>query len=310
MNRKDRDTYWEARLERKLTLGNFFNPSSPSFLGGGISPIIPELIGTALGGPIGGAIAGGVYGGISSGGGFSGALSGGLQGYGLGSLAGNAFPDAFGGGGMAGDFFGSGGSGGNFFSNTFGGGSGPEQLGGPGFNPGGSSGGGSFFDDPMAYMKKLMTGGIGGGAGPLSNLTNIGSGLYGLMQGRQMAAPGQQANAELTKLMQDPNYIRSMPGYDAGIQAVNRGMAAGGYIGSGNQMTALQDYGGKFYNDTMARLSGVGGTANAGLNLQGNALNRLAMGFGGMNFPNFGGGGSSGAIPAGRQIAPIGDAVY
>ncbi len=122
--------------------------------------------------------------------------------------------------------------------------------------------------------------------GSLNSMYNIGSGLYGLYKSRQQqklaeemakrADPfGQyrdQYAQQMQRLMQDPAYLQQMPGYKAGLQAVERRMAAQGYNGSGNMMAALAQYGGDFYNQTMAQL---GGFAGAGVN-PGNAA-QLAL---------------------------------
>ena len=67
------------------------------------------------------------------------------------------------------------------------------------------------------------------------------------------------AGGQLQALLQDPSSITSMPGYQAGLTAVERKMASQGYNGSGNMMAALQQYGGNFYNDAVNRLSGLAG---------------------------------------------------
>ena len=72
---------------------------------------------------------------------------------------------------------------------------------------------------------------------------------FGTNQGRQSAAD------RLKALLDDPNSIFTMPGYEAGEQAVMRQMAAQGYLGSGNMTAALQKYGGSFYNDQVQQLA-------------------------------------------------------
>ena len=42
-----------------------------------------------------------------------------------------------------------------------------------------------------------------------------------------------------------------MPGYEAGLEAIQRSMAAQGYQGSGNMMAALQQYGTNAYQTAM-----------------------------------------------------------
>lgn len=76
-----------------------------------------------------------------------------------------------------------------------------------------------------------------------------------------------QYAAQLSALMSNPGTIVDSPGYkfglDQGLQAVQRKLAAGGYGGSGNEAIALnnyaQDYGMKFYNDQIAKLTTLSG---------------------------------------------------
>lgn len=51
-----------------------------------------------------------------------------------------------------------------------------------------------------------------------------------------------------TLSLPNPGDITSIPGYQAGLEAVQRAGAAQGFTGSGNMMVALQKYGGDFYN--------------------------------------------------------------
>lgn len=154
-------------------------------------------------------------------------------------------------------------------------------------------------------------GGVGGGAGNMpwgspSNLLTIGSGLYGLSEAQRLKqlAQGLSSQADpfgpfrgqyaqqLSALSADPTLIQKQPGYQAGLDAVQRSMAAQGYTGSGNMMAAIAKYGGDFYNQTLDRFSGLAGAgfnpaAGAQLNLEGqigsaqlagSSLNRLAYG--------------------------------
>jgi len=126
--------------------------------------------------------------------------------------------------------------------------------------------------------------------GTLGNTLSLGSSVYGLYQAnklKQMAALAAgkadpwgasggraMADGQLQALMRDPSSITSTPGYAAGLQAVERRMAAQGFNGSGNMMAALSQYGGQFYNDAIARLGGLAGAggnpaAGAQLNIQG-----------------------------------------
>lgn len=64
---------------------------------------------------------------------------------------------------------------------------------------------------------------------------------------------------QLSSLLQDPSSISTRPGYQAGLEAVQRAMAAQGYTNSGNELAALQKYGGDFYNNAIAQLSVLSG---------------------------------------------------
>lgn len=135
----------------------------------------------------------------------------------------------------------------------------------------------SWLDNMMSGVSGMMEGMPNLGA--VGQMASIGSGLYGMSkadQMRQMALDqsrradpwGQsggrsQAGAQLQNLLSNPNSITSMPGYEAGLTAVQRKMASQGYQNSGNMMAALQDYGGNFYNNAVTQL---GGLAGAGYN--------------------------------------------
>ena len=132
---------------------------------------------------------------------------------------------------------------------------------------------GRFFSTPSNIF---------GAANTASNLLgrpgsalSVGSGVYGMYQAEQLKKLAQAAalqadpwgtsggravaGGQLQNLLLDPNSITSMPGYKAGLQAVERRMASQGYNGSGNMMAALAQYGGQFYNDAVGRLGGLAG---------------------------------------------------
>lgn len=120
---------------------------------------------------------------------------------------------------------------------------------------GGGGGLGSLFGSAGNYLSSMTPGKAMGAA-------NMLTGLYGLTQ--------QQ---KLRKQMQppDPRNLPGTPGYQAGLEAVQRSMAAQGYQGSGNMMAALQKYGGDAYQQNwqgniasaQAGMSGLGGTLSA-----------------------------------------------
>jgi hypothetical protein len=139
----------------------------------------------------------------------------------------------------------------------------------------------------------------GGGAGAGSLLSSLGSSLGGstlakilplvgsLIGGAEAKKSASSANDLARELIErsDPFYkfragygdklaaleashdVTSIPGYQAGLEAVQRAGAAQGFTGSGNMMKALQDYGGNFYNaeaNRLATLAGAGAAPGAG----------------------------------------------
>lgn len=142
----------------------------------------------------------------------------------------------------------------------------------------------------------------------LSKLTNIFGGadslikgLYSLYQSNKFAelgkgTPAQQtANSQLDALLKDPSKIYTMPGWEAGLEAVQRTGAGQGYLGSGNMMIALNKYGGDFFNNTVKQLNDIatGGQAvqaayNTGsANLFGQGTNSLGYWFSKYGSPIF-----------------------
>ncbi len=109
-------------------------------------------------------------------------------------------------------------------------------------------------------------------AGPAMSMA---SGLYGMtladqqrklaMLAAQKADPWGQsggralAGGQLQDLLQNPGNVTKLPGYQAGLEAVQRSMQAQGYQGSGNMMAGLSKYGGDFYNNAISQLSGLAG---------------------------------------------------
>lgn len=161
---------------------------------------------------------------------------------------------------------------------------------------------GGMFNSLMSMlgMGGGTAGGTAGGAGGfgglgtmmgLSNLANAGVGMYQanqLQQASQAADPWAKYRAQygdqLNALMQNPNQVQNIPGYQAGLQAVERSLASQGYQGSGNMMNALANYGGQFYQQQLQNLANLAGTGNVGTSLQGqfNASNMLGQSLGGI----------------------------
>jgi len=138
---------------------------------------------------------------------------------------------------------------------------------------GGASGGGGILQQVLNGLKIPGIGNLGEGASALSKIYNIGSGIYGLTQANDMkklsqqimersdpfAASRPQYAAQLNALMADPSQIVNAPGYRAGEQAVMRKLGSQGYLGSGNMMLAMRDFGGNMFDTQVARLAQLAG---------------------------------------------------
>jgi hypothetical protein len=123
----------------------------------------------------------------------------------------------------------------------------------------GTAGGGTFQN----LMKSFQSGGFGGvadslisqfiPAGPaqtfLSSAAKYGPTLMQIYSGME----GRKQSKKLQKQMElpDPGDVTKLPGYQAGLEAVQRSMAAQGYQGSGNMMLALQRHGENAYNQAV-----------------------------------------------------------
>jgi hypothetical protein len=159
------------------------------------------------------------------------------------------------------------------FTGTFGGDPGFTGTikGSPGLQSPITQGGGGFWDwfNNMDWRKRLQLAQLG-----LHGASTF-SGLYNARQMQRLASeaantppqvvdpmgygPRAQYLEQLNALMKDPSLLQSRPGYKAGQQAIERSLAAQGYMGSGNMMLALQDYGGKAFSDEVNRLSALAG---------------------------------------------------
>lgn len=145
--------------------------------------------------------------------------------------------------------------------------------------------GGSFAGAPGAGQGMGPPGASTGNPGGVG--MDMLSSLMGLYNARQLANMGRPtgvqsgANAQAQYLLGGGD-MSKLPGWQAGQQAITRSMAANGYLGSGNMMKALQDYGGDFYNKTLQTMAGLGQTQPGqyeatvgGMQLQGQAINRM-----------------------------------
>lgn len=110
------------------------------------------------------------------------------------------------------------------------------------------------------------------GFGDAKDLTNAG-------KAADPFAPYRAGYAEmLQRLMQDPSSVTTLPGYQFGLDESNRvltqNLASQGLTGSGTAAKAIThnatDYAGKFYQQQLQTLAGLGGANinNAGLSLQ------------------------------------------
>ncbi len=126
------------------------------------------------------------------------------------------------------------------------------------------SGAPGFMDTMKMGMSSLGQGWdaakpwLKGGASGLQAL----QGFETMMAGRQRQQQQQQYGRQLQDLMANPGSVTGMPGYEAGMEAVRRSMAAQGYQGSGNMMGALQQQGGQFYQQQLQNLSQLQGSSN------------------------------------------------
>lgn len=115
---------------------------------------------------------------------------------------------------------------------------------------------------------------VGGIGGAIGGLASLGGGIADLISGNQYASKMgdivDQANAfgpyragyaqMLQHLMQNPSDVTNMPGYAAGMQAIERaGAAAGQGLGSGALETSLFKYGGDMFNQWVNTLANLGG---------------------------------------------------
>lgn len=125
--------------------------------------------------------------------------------------------------------------------------------------------------------------------------------------------------SKLNDLWNDPSTITQMPGYKAGMTAVERSLASQGYTGSGNMMAALQEYGGGFFDKTLDQLETLSGARttpgngalgaaqllSAAQGTQGYGISQLLQAIPGLaQFFNSGGGGGSGNTPVVQPNQP------
>jgi hypothetical protein len=267
---------------------------------GGMVAVVTDFLATDAG--VGAMIGAGV--GIASGGGITGALEGGL----LGGVGGSLVGAASGAGGLTteGMFAAQETAPGLLAEDLAGWGGTASQVG----QVGSAVAEAGFGDMSMQSFASTALGGgeawLGGaaaasaGAGGglaqtwntfkgtgLGKALSVGSDINTLMQAEQLKKQGKAAQAasdpfspyraqyaqQLAQLQANPGSITSLPGYEAGNQALMRSLSARGLQGSGNAMVELQKYGQDFYAqqvNQLAGLAGAGATPGAG---SGTAIN-------------------------------------
>ena len=168
-----------------------------------------------------------------------------------------------------------------------------------GFGAGAESGGGSFMDMMRRRMGGYGGGGFGGGGG-MPGIMRQGLGALQLAGGLQQYQAQSQRQAQqqayaqqLQQLMANPSSVESLPGYNAGLRAVQRKGRAEGFGGSGSMAAALAGYGGQQYQQQLSNLASLqGGSQPVGSPMMG----LVGAGTGAYNLFG-GGGGGAGAAP-------------
>lgn len=127
----------------------------------------------------------------------------------------------------------------------------------------------SFLGNAGSYLSKLGNFGKGGWGVPALRTA---AGLYSFIEAQKIRRGMRPPNA---------GDVTSLPGYQAGLEAVQRSMASQGYSGSGNMMAALQKYGGDFYNNAATQRLQQGQAQAGGLFGNLSSLGLLASGIGG-----------------------------
>jgi len=113
---------------------------------------------------------------------------------------------------------------------------------------GAGAGGGGFLGSTAGNYLKTGLGAL-----------QLAGGLQSYQAGQQRLGQQQQYAKQLQALMANPSSVQGLPGYQAGLQAVQRSQAAQGYQGSGNMAAALAGYGGQAYQQQLANLAQLQG---------------------------------------------------
>jgi hypothetical protein len=157
----------------------------------------------------------------------------------------------------------------------------------------GSGVGGSYMDQLRRQFAGLGFGAGGAGGNNLMNYMKLGLGglqlagglqQYGYTQDRM--AQQQQYARQIQALQANPSSVEALPGYQAGLRAVQRRARAEGFGGSGTMAAQLAGYGGQQYQQQLANLAQLqGGTIAPGapmMALTGAGLGAYGLGSGAM----------------------------
>lgn len=146
----------------------------------------------------------------------------------------------------------------------------------------------SIWKSPTTKSLADMFSGMGSNSSWV-DLLKSGMSLYQASQMSKNGTPSpaaQTAGSQLDALLKDPSSMTKLPGWEAGLEAVQRSGAANGYLDSGNMMIGLQKYGGDFYNNTLRQLSAIANEGRgidqqynfAATDLTGHAINNFGYG--------------------------------
>jgi len=132
---------------------------------------------------------------------------------------------------------------------------------------------GGLMSDLMSSWGSSALGASGNaltGANTLSGLAQLYQAGLSNKNAQQLQQLAQQSDAmgpyraqyaqQLQQLMNNPSSIQNLPGYQAGIEAINRDSAAKGLFGSGNMAGALGLYGNQLYQQQLQNLMQLSGS--------------------------------------------------
>ena len=131
---------------------------------------------------------------------------------------------------------------------------------------GGGGGGSSIQEMLRRQFGQLGGGGAGAGGGGMPSWLKQGLGGLQLAGGLQQYQAQSQRQAQqqayaqqMQQLMANPSQVEGLPGYQAGLRAVQRKGRAEGFGGSGSMAAALAGYGGQQYQQQLSNLAALQG---------------------------------------------------